>query len=1496
MLKVLKKVSKFFILLFLIIFGCIGILIATIQLPPVQLFVVKKVTSYLNEKLPYPIDLKGINIGWLGQIVLKDVLIIDKNKVEMLRISELEVKFNIPSLLTKNKTISSAKLVRPIIKLAFDPKIKDINIGDFIFCLEHMNDVPGTPPPPPHNPKIKRAEFKIKKIIIENAYCEFNDPEVVKLTDRFQFPHFAFDSIYLDVSNFKVIKDTFRFKINQLNAVDQFAKLRIKNLKADYSMCMNFLKFEGLEGMLGKSYMSDTVILKYNKYASLAHFNDSVKIKMNFKNANLYASDIGVFVPSIKDFGDTWQINGQFVGKVKNFRVHDLQVGFGKTSYINMSGRVKGFPNTDSTYSDLKIYKSLLFSKDIERYGLTDAAPILRKFHRAKVKGFYRGINSDFETFGEFDTPIGNFDINLEMKTPQKNLPNGKYFAEITTKNLDMGEALSNKTVGNISSHLFIKGSGFSKQNLDISMYGLVDKINFQHFDFKSIILNSTIKNEIIRANLDVKDSSLITDATFEMGLKNKEEHSFLAARIQKINLKSFGLTEDSVLLSSDVKLKTKGWGWGNLAGELDMNEISIKHKNKSVSYKIATANYKRVGENSDFEIKSDAADVQIVGLFNFQNLADHFIHFKNQMLKSWKNESFAVSNLYKIPENLPGGIDIKFDIKNKNINPLLQIFNDDWRFSPKLIAKGSYFSGHNHDLKLEAQADSIGFKYISLKENIIKLNILKSKNTSTLISDVLFESENQQVSDVISFEKLRSNTSWINHSINFNTSIKQKNETNEASINGEISILDNKKNINFYNSFVKLLDKDWKIDSLNQIMFSPNEITFKNTQFNNENQRIALEGSFSKSIDKSAKVIVDNFNLQNFNKLLGISLFGNVNSVINLRNIYKEPDIKSLITIDNLKIKKFDIGKVEGATNWDIINSKLLMDVAISKSGEKFFDLSGEYAPKVLENDKKLQLLAKFNHTHLYVLEPFVGQIISEIKGTATGDILISGNLSKPITNGKLQISDAGFKVNYLNTYYTFSDVLDIKPTKFEIRNAKMFDSESNIANVSVGFNHQNFQDLNMKINGHFNNILLLNTSFTDSCVYFGKAYATGNFDIKGTLKELNFDINAISEKETHIQVPLNNGMTVSKNEFITFTKKAKPIEKQNFKIKSKNTDLIMAMDFNFEFTPDAQLDIILDPVSQDKITGHGNGKINMKINTNDDFSMTGNYVFEKESYYNFTFLNTLDKQFNIKKGSKIMFTGNPYESLIDVTASYDDNVPIFPIITDTSAWRKSGIKAPYPVSTILMLKNDLMKPTITYDILIKDYPAVVSGVPLFNFVSAFENKIRNNENEMNNQVFGLLVFRRFMSTENIGIGNAVSGTVSELLSNQLSNFVSQLDENLQVDLNVNGLNRDALSAMQLRVSYTLLDGKIRVTRSSGVTNANNQSATANAIGEWMVEYMLTDDGKFRLKGFNKNNPNVLASGANNGSNTSAGASVVHTATFNSLNPFKKKKKKKIN
>jgi hypothetical protein len=168
------------------------------------------------------------------------------------------------------------------------------------------------------------------------------------------------------------------------------------------------------------------------------------------------------------------------------------------------------------------------------------------------------------------------------------------------------------------------------------------------------------------------------------------------------------------------------------------------------------------------------------------------------------------------------------------------------------------------------------------------------------------------------------------------------------------------------------------------------------------------------------------------------------------------------------------------------------------------------------------------------------------------------------------------------------------------------------------------------------------------------------------------------------------------------------------------------------------------------------------------------------------------------------------------------------------------------------------------------------------------YKSRLLTDEQELNRQVFSLLVLRR-LSPEGTfsGVEGSVGSSLSELLSNQLSYWVSQaIDENLEIDMNLNTMNQDALNSLQLRLSYSMFDGRLRVT---------GQSDSRTMLGDWTVEYMLSKDGKLKIKMFNRSNQNVIINDMSN-NNMITGVSLIHSQNFNTLKElftFRKKKKK---
>jgi hypothetical protein len=185
------------------------------------------------------------------------------------------------------------------------------------------------------------------------------------------------------------------------------------------------------------------------------------------------------------------------------------------------------------------------------------------------------------------------------------------------------------------------------------------------------------------------------------------------------------------------------------------------------------------------------------------------------------------------------------------------------------------------------------------------------------------------------------------------------------------------------------------------------------------------------------------------------------------------------------------------------------------------------------------------------------------------------------------------------------------------------------------------------------------------------------------------------------------------------------------------------------------------------------------------------------------------------------------------------------------------------------------------------------VGGRSLAFEFQAFKNKL--DEQELNRQVFSLIVLRRFSPPESLfgNTGGSFVSSVSELLTNQLSNWISQVDENLEIDVDLSTLDAEAFNTFQFRLSYTFLNGRLRVTRDGTIygnqnnnNNFNNSQANLSSIaGDWTVDYLLTADGKLKVKMYNRTNVNPILNtiGSQNNSVTT-GVSLTHTQSFNRI------------
>jgi hypothetical protein len=425
---------------------------------------------------------------------------------------------------------------------------------------------------------------------------------------------------------------------------------------------------------------------------------------------------------------------------------------------------------------------------------------------------------------------------------------------------------------------------------------------------------------------------------------------------------------------------------------------------------------------------------------------------------------------------------------------------------------------------------------------------------------------------------------------------------------------------------------------------------------------------------------------------------------------------------------------------------------------------------------------------------------------------------------------------MDYLQTRYTFTHNVVFTKEYIGFNNLVLYDIYGNQSVATGRIYHKSFKQERVDITVASNKFMILNTKALDNTLFYGVGFTTGVLNLSGTFANLILDASARTERGTQINIPLSNPEEVYSSTFIRFVVKdtaevVPPVYVADLSGIQLNLDL--------EVTPDAEIQLIFDDKIGDILRGTGNADIRMGIDFLGDFKMYGNYTIESGDYL-FTLQNVINKRFRLEQGGTISWNGDPYDADVNLFAIYRARASLQDLFGETDS-----ISRRVPVNIRMHLTNKLMNPNVAFNI----------EVP--NSDPTFESQMRNvisSDQEMNRQVFSLLVMNRFAPPTGFSTSYTAgaAANISELLSNQFSNWFSQIVPNF--DFGVNYRAGDAISSEELEVllSTELFNERIVIDGNVGVAK---DQYTSNIVGDFTVEYKVSPDGRFRVKAFNRSN-----------------------------------------
>ena len=259
----------------------------------------------------------------------------------------------------------------------------------------------------------------------------------------------------------------------------------------------------------------------------------------------------------------------------------------------------------------------------------------------------------------------------------------------------------------------------------------------------------------------------------------------------------------------------------------------------------------------------------------------------------------------------------------------------------------------------------------------------------------------------------------------------------------------------------------------------------------------------------------------------------------------------------------------------------------------------------------------------------------------------------------------------------------------------------------------------------------------------------------------------------------------------------------------------------------------------------------------------------------------NLIRRKFDIKKGSYILWTGEPTTADINITAVYKSNTAPIDLVEDQLGAVTPEVRNTYkqriPFETILKMKGELLKPIISFDIILPEGNNNVSA-EIINTTQAKLTQLRQQPDELNKQVFALLLLNRFVgenpfASESGGTSASAfaRASASKILSQQLNNLAGDLINGLEINFDLQASEdyttgqKENRTDLNIGVSKKLLNDRLKVTVGSsfgleGPQQANQE--TSNIAGDVSLDYQLSKDGRYKVRAYRINKYQVALQG----------------------------------
>jgi translocation and assembly module TamB len=1314
--------------------------------------------------------------------------------------------------------------------------------------------------------KIKLSEIQLKT---DNNF-------IAAVENSFDANHLDLKINTADLNDFNFSDELISGNLAELQA-NESGKFYLSHAEVEFSYGKGNIMIENLDVTTTKSDIHASLKATLPTDQSGKLIVAGINLDGNLKNSRISSRDIIYFQPLLRKknfFSGNDKIvfiNARFNGIMADLRIPTLEIRSGNNTKIKAALAIKGLPDAaNANYQiDMPVFETGAADVNTFLPGVIPANIHLPVNISSSIK--FKGSQKKFNTGIIINTSDGNL-----MAIVNTTGSDERFMGSFNALDLNMGKILGDtSTFGKLTMNTDFNGKGLKKETATAEVKLKVESVEIKKYSYKNFNLDGKLSNNTFEGNAELND----TNASFKFngivamtGDSSSYKFNF---DLGGIDLKATNLSTEDVRISAKAEADLTGNNFDNMNGKAGLTDLLIIKDGNS--YQVDSVLFASINEKtgSSFSFSSAIISADFKGTISPGKLVP--------VLQAWVNKYFFLSDSI-MADTVSQNFTFNIQVKN---HPVLRNI---------LLPGLEEFS----TLKIAGKFDS--------RENILSIDgdIPKIRYAGTMIDSahLTLLSDQNKINYSFTIRELS------NPAIKFvNTTLHGNIHDNRALINLAIRDTQDVKKIALksyvesftlgYKRFVisdsglVLDDEIWKVPGDNYIQ-TGDSLIFHNFSLSHNDQLLSIQNVNS----EQTTLLFKNFQLETLSKLIekdSSFVKGEMNGRLDFIKRNNRNSFTSNLNINSFHYKSVPVGDIQLKAD-NLTEDQFTTFLDISGNGNEL-TLKGTYDTKreipVMNFNLDIPVLSM-----KLVAALSAGQM-SNASGNVKGKFKMTGTTKAPDINGELIFENAAFHSTFVNNYFLLkNEKVTVTPAEISFSSFTILDSTHHAAELNGKISHNRFSNMEFKLDLRSEEFLALNTTEKDNEMYFGKIILDSRIRIRGNASLPKVSIRAKLLKGSNMavaipQAKINDDKGEGVVTFIDPRQTINPIltREQN---ENKSSSKLRGLDIsaNLEVDRNSSLKILIDPKSGDSLSIKGDATLSFAIDPSGKISLTGTYAVN-EGKYHVSLEDLIKKDFKITSGSTITWNGDPLDADVKIDAVYEIKTSPADLvagqISGLSEQEKNTYKQKLPFNVILHMTGPLLKPIIKFEI---DLPAKYRGA-MGGTVYARINQLNTDESQLNKQVFALLVLGRFVQEDPLassggggGFSSAARTSVSKFLSQQLNKFTEQYIKGVELNFELQSYDDYSTGTAETRtelavgVKKEFLNERMSISVGGNVdlsdksTNSNNTELASDVT----IEYKLTEDGVYRLKGFRQNQYEDVIEGEIN----VTGVGLIYTRDFN--------------